>query len=286
MTSKKLHPLTGEEIRPAGYVNGRPVWPIMGGSEPTLAPVITVPAPPPPPSAEPPQLAAANGRGFSQEDLQRAAQEAAEAARRELLPQVQQLSGTVSELQTEREARVAAEQAREQEAAAAAEAERKSQLTWQQKMEERMAQTNAAIQEERERRERAETLLTRERELHELDAFRQQQLTEAGDTIMPDLQVFVQGDSRDQITRSISLAQEKTASIFADVQRVRAEQRQAMPGVSPSSPTVPMEALGGAPSQVSYTNQELKDMSMTEYRQQRENLMAAAKEAHRLQRQQ
>lgn len=32
--STLIHPLTGEPLRPVGIVNGRPVWPILGGSEP------------------------------------------------------------------------------------------------------------------------------------------------------------------------------------------------------------------------------------------------------------
>lgn len=51
----RLHPLTGAKLRPVGYRrDGRPIWPILGGSEPpNQPPAPPAPAPPAPPAPAP-----------------------------------------------------------------------------------------------------------------------------------------------------------------------------------------------------------------------------------------
>lgn len=62
---RKFHPLTGVPITPVGYRrNGTPIWPIMGGSEPSDTPPADPPADPPPaddPPADPPADKAPDG---------------------------------------------------------------------------------------------------------------------------------------------------------------------------------------------------------------------------------
>jgi hypothetical protein len=56
----RLHPLTGARIVPVGYRrDGRPIWPILGGSEPPNQPPAPAPPAPVPPAPSPPAPPAA-----------------------------------------------------------------------------------------------------------------------------------------------------------------------------------------------------------------------------------
>ncbi len=216
------------------------------------------------------------------------ADEIAAARRQEkdkLYPQLTQLEQRLAVFEQER-----AEQAARSEAAANAEAEERrkreeaelsahdlvlkkedewkstfntAQSEWETKFNALQAQSEA----------RAE-LLDRERAYQELQQYKSRRLTEEQENIMPELMDLVSGNTQEEIDSSIQQVVAKTSAIVSNIQQSLPATPQRPRGIAPVGAT-PSGPLENQLEQQTLTPEMIRNMSMDQYAQVRDRLLAA-----------
>lgn len=118
-------------------------------------------------------------------------------------------------------------------------------------------------------------VLEQERRFQELDTYRNRRLGEESENIMPDLIDFVRGNTEDEIEAAISTAIAKTSAIVESIQQVIPQERTPVRGI-PATGSTPIGPLENATEQQTLTPQDIQSMSMEQYAQVRDRLLAAA----------
>lgn len=157
------------------------------------------------------------------------------------------------------------------------------------------ADLRTLLDEERARREQQETdwqnqlqalrdeqavkeaALEKERYYLSLQDYRNRKLAEEreNDTIDPRLVDYIQGDSEEEIDASIAMAKQKTEELFQEFAAAQAR-RPAPRGVYPTSPiTGPSDMITGGTK--TFTPDDIKNMSMTEFAKYRSSLLNVAR---------
>jgi hypothetical protein len=211
---------------------------------------------------------------FSAEDIAKArAQEKAK-----LYPQVEKLQEELAILKKEREEREALEaertakrQAREAERVAEKKKQEEAELEVRELLSKKEQEWAAKLEAERLEREKAFALLEREREFQELSAYRQQRLEQERENIIPELIDLISGNSRDEIEQSIAGLKERSAKIFENVAQVAQQSRKEMVGTRITSPA--SGPLDNDSDSRTYSPDDLKNMSMDEYKKNRSKLL-------------
>jgi hypothetical protein len=214
---------------------------------------------------------------YTAEDLSRArAQE-----KEKLYPQVEKLKEELSQLkqrEQEREAkeseRKAQRAAREAEIAKKKKEEDEQQLELRDLLSKKEQEFQAQIEEERAEREKAFALLDREREFQELQTYRQQRLEQERENIIPELIDLIQGNSKDEIEQSINGLKDKSAKIFESVATASQQTRKEMVGSRITAPA--SGPLDNDSEQRSYSPDDLRNMSVTDYAKNRAKLLGSA----------
>jgi hypothetical protein len=212
--------------------------------------------------------------GFTAEDLAKArAQEKAK-----LYPQMEKMAQELESLkkaQAEELARREAQaQEREQERLAKIKQQEEEELSAKELLAKKEQEFQAALQQERLERESALALLDKERKFQDLMNYRSARMQEESDNIAPQLIDMVNGNSEEEIEHSIGLLKEKTALIMQDVQQTYLSQKQQMVGARVTAPA--SGPLDNDSSQVSYTPDSIRDMSVADYAKQRAKLLGSA----------
>lgn len=228
------------------------------------------------------QQAAANqqGRTFTVEEIEKArAEERDKVMKRQakLEAEAAELRKSVEELAAQRQA--------EEDAKAAAEAERlrlldeaeKEKMTTKEYVKSVEQKFQEQFNEMREREERAQILLEQERQIHALAEYRAQRLAdpEIQSNMIPDLAVYVGGNTAEEIDASIALALERSASIVRQVQEEQQTARRVAPGVSPYAPATGPIDESQQPRVL--TNEQLAALSPAEYARLRPQLLPQAR---------
>lgn len=253
--------------------NGLPIYNIAGGSEPAVEPaVITIPVPA--------EAVIPLPQSFTAEDIAKARKEEKdklygkmqqiesgwEAAKNDIAALTASKAAEVSA--AAEAARVAAEEAAKQKWE---EQDSKSLLAdaqkeWQSKFD--------AIQAERDN---DRVLFAKEQEFSALQQYAQNKVTEAlqGNLIAPELADFVAGNTAAEIDASLELVKAKSNAIVENIASAQVQAKAQMRGVSPTgySTSGPMDT---DPAHKSYSNEQLKNMSMAEYAKNRASLLGAA----------
>lgn len=241
-----------------------------------------------PPAAPPPGLAPAAGVFVdAQGNLVDAqgqrllpAQLVEDARRQEkdkLYPTLEQLKSEVSAMKAAEEERVRLEreahEARERELQVAREADMDAKTL----LEQRTAEWQRDRDALRAEIERERLLAQREREFAELALYRSQRLSELSTEIHPLLARHVSGNTREEIEASLAQAVADTARLSEEMQReMRPPPRPAGPYGATGGPGVNPGDLAGQPQGRTYSPEEIRNMSMGEYAQIRQQLLGAA----------
>lgn len=239
--------------------NGKPIHLIAGGSEPlpTDLQLQTAPQTPPVPTQ----------RTFTVEDLEKARKE----ERDKLYGRIDQADARFTALNSEVEAlrkrdqeRQAEEEQRRLEAAAAIKAKEEEELSAKELLAKRDQEWQAQLAERDAAFAQKEALWQKEREFQNLQNYIQRRALEEQDEIAPELLDFITGNNEQEVEASIATVKAKTAAILENVSRAATAQRAQMPGVSPTGLTAtgPMD---NDPTNKTYTQEELSNMSMAEY---------------------
>lgn len=128
-----------------------------------------------------------------------------------------------------------------------------------------------ALQQESEAQQ---AVLEQERRFQELESFKSRRIAEEQDNIMPELMDFIRGNSEDEIESAISAVKTRTSAILENIQQAMPQQ-QRLRGVpaTGSTPTGPLENMT---EQQTFTSADIAGMSMEQYAQVRDRLLASA----------
>lgn len=209
-------------------------------------------------------------RTFTSEDIERARQQEKE----KLYGQLEEVRTELNTIRAEREAaQRAAEEARQ---AAEAEARRREEeeMDLRALLTKRDEEYNQRFAEVEEERRRAEALLMKEREVGQLNEYRQQRLSQEAENIIPELLDYVSGNSAEEIEAAIEAAKQRSASIVAGVRQFQQQQVQGMRGVSSTAP--PMGPMETQQEQRPLSAAEIAAMSPAEYMKHRGQLLQAS----------
>jgi hypothetical protein len=213
---------------------------------------------------------------YTAEDLSRArAQE-----KEKLYPAMDKMKEELSALKKERDESLAKDAerraqrvARDSEAAKKKDLEDERELGFKELLAKKEAELQSQIDIERAEREKALTLLDRERQFQDLQAFRQQRLEAERDNIIPELIDLIRGDSKDDVERSITELKEKSARIFDSVSQAATQSRKEMVG---TRVTVPANGpLDNDSENNSLSSDDLRNMSMADYAKNRTKLLGS-----------
>jgi hypothetical protein len=268
------------------YADGRIRPIVQGGSDPSTQ----VEEPPPGEEQEPPavveppqpviqipkekptpQEQAQADLVFTKDDIEKARKEEKD----KLYGRLQAMEAEIAETRKEREERLAAEEAARQEAEAAARRAAEEEMSAKELIEAKDREWSEKIARLEAEREEERRVFEMERQFQELERYRVQALAAAEDEIMPELRgpEDIRGNTPEEIDAAIALAKDKTARILANVQAVQQQARQAQRGVSVTAPPVgPME---NDTNYQTLTADDIRNMDMDTYRQNREKILGA-----------
>ena len=209
-----------------------------------------------------------------------------------LYDRITQAEATLATFEQERQARLAAEKAAE-------DAERERQRLEEERgldatqLIERVRQESAAkVQELENKIAVGEAIRLKEQEVAQLDAYRDRLLIEMGEHVMPELRDFITGNTKEEIDASFQEMINRTAQIVGGFQSVMGA--QPVPGVPQIASAVPQQVplsemrgvsssgafpvgpLEQGPATQTLDPGTIRNMSMEEFRANRDRLHAAA----------
>ena len=242
--------------------------------------VVQQPTPPPPPVNEPPT--------FTMDEVIARVEAARTEEKDKLYSTLNTMDERLKIFEAERQALVDQAQA---EAEALAEAQRLAQqqeMTITERQQQLEAQWEERFQAQEQKMAADQALFQKEREFQQIAGYRNQRLAEMADQIDPRFADFVGGTTPEEIEASLFIAATKTAEIGGEFQKYLQEQGfvpgQALP--PPRTPGLPVTSGPGyTPDQwgQQLTNQEttltaddIKNMNMADFAQNREALLDAA----------
>lgn len=268
------HLITQQQMQPVEQVD--PATPPAADAVVIDVPAATPPAPEPAPQA--------GDNIFTQADVEAAIEKARQQEKDKLYGRLGKMEETLTQYETAQQA-AEAERRAEQEAA---DAERKrleedelsakdlllkkedefnqrlntAQNEWEQKF--------LALQEEAAAKD---AVIERERQFQELTSYRDRRLAEEQENIMEELRDLVTGNTIEEIDASISRAIDKTSAIVGNIQQALGNQPQRLRGV-PATGAPSTGPLENATEQQTLTAADIANMSIEEYAQVRDRLLA------------
>lgn len=219
----------------------------------------------------PPQQPQTNGqRMFSEAEVETFRRQEKE----KLYPRIEEMQKTVQQLQAERDERIAAEEAARKAAEEEARKKAEEEMDVRQLLQQTRAEFEAELAKTREEAATAQALLQRERELQELQAYRQAAIAANQEHLVPEIVDYISGSSREEIDASIQGAIERSGRMIQSVAAVAQQQYRAMPGPRVTQPGIgPMEEQQ---EQRALTAADIAAMPMSEYMKHRGTLHAGA----------
>ena len=149
----------------------------------------------------------------------------------------------------------------------------KKEDEWTQRFESVEKDYKARIDAIETQRQAQEALLDKERRIQELTAYRNSRVQDAADSIIPELQDLVFGNTEEEIENSIAVLTERSNAIIESIQQATAQQQGRLRGAPVTAPPVgPME------TQTEYqtlTAEDIRNMPMDQYMKMRDRLLNA-----------
>jgi DNA repair exonuclease SbcCD ATPase subunit len=206
-------------------------------------------------------------KAYTEEDLKRVR----EQEKSKLYPQIDSLKEELNILKKEREERLSQMEA--EKAAAEEEARKKaeSEMDVRQLLEVKEQEWAQKLEAERTERERAFTLLERERQYAELTEYRNRRLEDERENIMPELVDLISGNTPEEIEQSITGLRERSSRILESAQSAMQSARKEMTGSRVTAP--PSGPMDTNMDQQQFTAEQIAAMSVTEYAKYRGKLL-------------
>lgn len=116
-------------------------------------------------------------------------------------------------------------------------------------------------------------ILEQERRFQQLESYKSRRIQDEQDNIMPELLDFVRGNSEEEIEASISAVIARTSAILENIQQAMPQQR--LRGI-PATGSTPIGPLENATEKQTFTPADIAGMSIEQYAQVRDRLLASA----------
>ena len=220
--------------------------------------------------AEPSPLVTPTEKSYTESDLQKVR----EQEKSKLYPQIDSLKDELNLLKKEREERITEAQLAKDAAEAEAKKKAESEMDVRALLESKEQEWAQKLEVEKLERERAFTLLERERQYAELNEFRNRRLSEEQDNIMPELLDLISGNNPEEIEQSITGLRERSSRILESAQSAMQTARKEMKGTSVTTP--PSGPMDTNSDQQQFTADQIAAMSVTEYAKYRGKLLGKA----------
>ena len=233
---------------------------------------VTTPAPVAAAAEEPPQLSftptetKAEAK-YTEEDLIAARRQEKSKLYTEIDSLKTQMS-QILETQHQEQERKAAEQRAAEEAARKQDEE---DMDVRSLFEKRTQELQEQLEAERQERERAVAMWEKERQFAEVQAYRNARIEEERDAIIPELLDLVAGDTPEQVDESIAGLRERSSRILSSAQQAAQTVRRDLSGARVTAPSA--GPLDNYSDQRTFTSEQLREMSMADYKKYREGLV-------------
>lgn len=209
-----------------------------------------------------------------------------------LYDRITQAEATLATFEQERQARLAAEKAAEDAERERQRLEEERSLDATQLIERVRQESAAKVQELENKIAVGEAIRLKEQEVAQLDGYRDRLLIEMGEHVMPELRDFITGNTKEEIDASFQEMINRTAAIVGGFQSVMGA--QPVPGVPQIASAVPQQVplsemrgvsssgafpvgpLEQGPATQTLDPGTIRNMSMEEFRANRDRLHAAA----------
>lgn len=184
--------------------------------------------------------------------------------RDKLHTRLEETAAEVNRLREEREAERRAQEEEQKRIEAEARAQAEEGMDIRDLLKQTKEDLQAQLEEARQEAARAQALADKERQFSELNLYRQDRLREVSDRIVPEIQDFISGNTPEEIDASIADALERSERIVQGMMAAQQQQLQGMRGARVTAPTGngPLEEQQ---AQRQMTDQDIKNMPMSEY---------------------
>lgn len=216
-------------------------------------------------------------RTFSEDEISKARQQEKD----KLYPQIERLTESqraleseLDRLRQEREEKQRLDQERQTEAERLAREAEEQDMDTRDLLERRTQELQLRIDTQAEELRQRDALLERERSYVELQTYRAQRIAQEAETIIPELQDLVVGETAEEIETSIAGLRDRSARILDGVAQATRSARQQMQGVPVTAP--PVGPLDTDTGQASFSAEDISAMSMSEYARIRDKLLNSA----------
>jgi hypothetical protein len=192
---------------------------------------------------------------------------------------MEEMSSQLRILQEERQAEANERQRLADEAEAARRQQEEQEMDLRTLMERREAEMRSELEQINQRYEQDRAVFDRERMLVEAAQYRMARIEQEAEFIMPELRDLVWGDTPQDIDASIEEMKNRTASIVGNMTQQFQPQVPFRGAASPSQP--PLGPLEQMPSQQQLSPDDIRNMSMDDYKKYRQQLLAATSPRNR-----
>jgi hypothetical protein len=209
-------------------------------------------------------------KSYSEDDLKKVR----EQEKSKLYPQIDSLKEELAVLKKDREERMADAERLVAEKEADARKKAEAEMDVRELLESKEKEWAEKLYAEKAERERAFTLLDRERQYAELNEYRNRRLEEERDNIIPELVDLIAGGTSEEIENSITGLRDRSSRILESAQSAMQNARKEMTGSRVTSP--PSGPMDNNSEQQSFTAEQIAAMSVTEYAKYRGKLLGKA----------
>ena len=212
-----------------------------------------------------------NGNGnyrWTDEDIENARKQEKD----KLYPRLDELGNELKTLKAERDAEAAERQRLADEREQEMKAKEESEMEIRDLLARREAEMRAEIDSINQRYETDRAVFERERTIMQAREYRQARIEQEGEFILPELRDLIRGDTPEEVDASIAEMRARSEAIFENMRA--AVEPQPFRGAAMASvpPVGPMEQL---PSYEQLTPEDIRTMSMDDYKRYRESLLRA-----------
>ena len=209
-------------------------------------------------------------KSYSEDDLKKVR----EQEKSKLYPQIDSLKEELAVLKKDREERMADAERLVAEKEADARKKAEAEMDVRELLQSKEKEWAEKLEAEKAERERAFTLLDRERQYAELNEYRNRRLEEERDNIIPELVDLISGGNSEEIENSITGLRDRSSRILESAQSAMQNARKEMTGSRVTSP--PSGPMDNNSEQQSFTAEQIAAMSVTEYAKYRGKLLGKA----------
>lgn len=213
---------------------------------------------------------------WTDEDIENARRQEKE----KLYPRIEDMQTQLRTLADEREAEKAERQRVTDEAEVLRRTEEEKQMEVRDLLDRREKEWKDQIDSLNARYDADRAVFQKERDLQEAELYRRDRIAQEANEILPELRDFITGATPDEIDASIETMKQRTASVLANLVAAEPPQVPYQPrGAAPTVPPVgPMEQL---PSYETLTPEDIRGMSMDDYKRHRSALLQATSPSNR-----